>query len=231
MSEIPHTLSQFEEGLKSTKRSIVLMGSTAQENLSNAVQGLLTRNDELCESAIREDKAVNDFEREIGEEGMEILTRFNPMATDLRAVVGAMKIATNLERVSDEAENIARRAIKLQKKGDAPEVQLIEPVFRLAEALLEDAMRSFSDGDAELALTLYNRDQKLDELHRKTIKKLTQAMENNVENLRIFLHCIFVVRCLERIGDHAVNIGEEVVYIHRAADIRHVGPDALSEEE
>lgn len=207
------------------------MGSTAQENLSSAIQGLLTRNGDLCQSAIRDDKSVNEYEREIGEEGMEILTRFNPMATDLRAVVGAMKIATNLERVSDEAEGIARRAIKLHKKGEAPEILLVEPVFRLAEALLEDAMRSYSDGDVELALTLHDRDQKLNELHRKTIKKLTRAMEANVASLRIFLHCIFVVRCLERIGDHAVNIGEEVVYIHCAADIRHIGPEALTEQE
>lgn len=231
MPQIPHTLSQFEEGLKNMRKSVLLMASTAQENLSHAVQGLLDRNDELCASAIREDKAVNDFERVIGEEGMEILTRFNPLATDLRSVVGAMKIATNLERVSDEAENIARRGMKIQKKDEVAEVKLVEPVYRLAETLLECAMRSYSDGDVDLALTLYDQDQELDELHRKTIKKLTRAMEVNVENLRVYLHCIFVVRCLERIGDHAVNIGEEVVYIHRAADIRHIGPDALSEEE
>ncbi|MDF1824026.1 MAG: phosphate signaling complex protein PhoU [Verrucomicrobiales bacterium] len=231
MAEIPHTLSQFEDGLKNTKQSILLMGSTAGENLTNAVQGLLTRDEGLCRSAIKEDKAVNDYEREIGEEGMEILTRFNPLATDLRSVVGAMKIATNLERVSDEAENIARRAIKLMKKSELQEVRWLEPVFRLADDLLLDSLRSYSEGDVDLALTLYDRDQKLDELHKRTIKKLTCSMESDVENLRIYLHCIFMVRCLERIGDHAVNIGEEVVYIHRAADIRHIGPDALTEEE
>lgn len=230
MAEIPHTLSQFEEGLKNTKQSIVLMGSTAGENLANAMQGMLTRDEALCRSAIKEDKAVNDFEREIGEEGMEILTRFNPLATDLRAVVGAMKIATNLERVSDEAESIAKRAIKLMKKPESQQVQLLEPVFRLAEDLLVDSLKSYSEGDVDLALTLYDRDQKLDALHKQTIKKLTRSMESDVENLRVYLHGIFMVRCLERIGDHAVNIGEEVVYIHRAADIRHVGPDALEEE-
>ena len=231
MPEIPHTLSQFEEGLKNARKSIVLMASIAKENLSKAMEGLLTRDETLCQSAIVEDKAVNNFEREIDEDGMEILTRFNPLATDLRSVVGAMKISTNLERISDEAEHIARRAIKLMKKPQSIDIQFVEPIYRMAENLLDDAIRAYSERDVELAITLHERDRKLDELHKRTIKKLTRRMEADVQNLRAFLHCIFIVRCLERIGDHAVNIGEEVVYIHRAADIRHVGPGILGEEE
>jgi len=230
MADIPHTLSEFENGLLHTKKSIFLMSSTALENLRNAVRGLLTRDADLCRKAIEEDTAVNGYERDIDEEGMQILLRFNPVATDLRSVVGAMKISTNLERISDEAENIARRAEKILKKPEQSETQWIEPIFSLAERLLEDAMKAYSDGDVDLALGLHERDGELDRAHRKTIKRLTRTMESDVENLRIYLHLIFVVRCLERVGDHAVNIGEEAVYIQRAADIRHVGPTALEEE-
>jgi len=171
MADIPHTLSEFENGLLHTKKSIFLMSSTALENLRNAVRGLLTRDADLCRKAIEEDTAVNGYERDIDEEGMQILLRFNPVATDLRSVVGAMKISTNLERISDEAENIARRAEKILKKPEQSETQWIEPIFSLAERLLEDAMKAYSDGDVDLALGLHERDGELDRAHRKTIKR------------------------------------------------------------
>lgn len=231
MSEIPHTLSDYEAALKNTKNSVLTMGSIASENLANAVKGLLERNEDLCNDAIAEDEEVNTFERSIDKEGMEILMRFNPVATDLRAVVSAMKISTNLERIADQAENIARRARKILKKIEIAEARLIEPVFEMASTLVQDAMRSYAEGDVELALGLYERDVKLDKLHKQVMKTLTKAMESDPENLRVYLNLIFIVRCLERAGDHAVNIGEDVVYLHEAADIRHVGPSALDNGE
>lgn len=230
MAEIPHTLHEFEEALSNTKKSILLMASTASVNLKNAVNGLLQRDANLCNQAIADDDLVNTFERQIDEDGMEILMRFNPMATDLRIVVASMKIANNLERVSDLAENIARRARKILKKPNQDEALLIEPIFQKAIGLLDDAIQAFSEGDINLAVSLYDRDQELDELDRKAIKKLTKEMETDTENLRTYLNLIFIVRCLERVGDHAVNIGEDAVYVHRAADIRHIGPAALEEE-
>ncbi|MAS94991.1 MAG: phosphate transport system regulatory protein PhoU [Verrucomicrobiales bacterium] len=230
MSEIPHTLHEFEEGLANTKKSILLMASTASVNLKNAVIGLLERDSNLCNQAIADDDIVNTFERQIDEDGMEILMRFNPVATDLRSVIGSMKISTNLERISDLAEHIARRARKILKKPNQSETRLIEPLFQKAADLLDDAIQAYSEGDVELALTLFKRDEELDALHGKILKKLTRLMEQDTENLRTYLNLIFIVRCLERVGDHSVNIGEEAVYIHRAADIRHVGPSALEEE-
>ncbi|MEM9016544.1 MAG: phosphate signaling complex protein PhoU [Verrucomicrobiota bacterium] len=223
----PHTLSNFDEGLKVIKEEILLMSSSAVENLSNAVHGLLERDEARIKTAVDGDETVNQYERTIGENGTEVLVRFAPVATDLRSVLGAIKISTNLERISDEAEHIARRAKKLTKKPEAEAAAMIEPIFRIAEALVTDAARAYADGNVDLALTLYARDLELDDMHKAAIKKLTRAMESDVDALRSYLHLIFVVRCLERIGDHAVNIGEEVVYIHRAADIRHVGPAAL----
>ncbi len=225
--EIPHTLSEFEAGLKNTKESVLVMASMATMNLENAVQGLLERNEDLCNKAIVDDAAVNAYERKIDEEGLEILYRFNPVATDLRVVASAMKIATNLERVADEAENVARRGKKMIKRNEIDEVRLIEPIAEKAFGMLKDAAAAFSDGDVDLALGLYDRDQKLDKEYKKTVKLLTSRMEEDVDNIRSYLNLIFVCRCLERVGDHSVNIGEDVVYIHRGADIRHVGPDAL----
>ena len=231
MLEPKHTLGNFDEALKNTRAMVLTMASLAQTNLVNAVNGLLERNEDLCNDAIAEDEEVNSYERNIDKEGMEILMRFNPVATDLRVVVAAMKISTNLERISDQAENIARRARKILKKGEVAEVRLIEPIFNEATNLLSDAVKSFAESDVELALSLHSRDKKLDKMHKKAIKRYTQAMEADTGNLRTYLNLIFIVRCLERVGDHAVNIGEDAVYINEAADIRHVGPAALEEEE
>lgn len=227
MPNTPHTLSEFEDGLKSTREKVLLMASAAAQNLEHAIQGLLDRDASTIQRSQESEQRVNNLEREIDEEGMEVLWRFNPLATDLRAIVGAMKIATNLERISDEAENIARRGKKLTKREELPVASWIEPIYEIAARLLSEATRAYAEGDLDLALSLHEKDKELDELHSKTIKRLTKAMETDIENLRSYLHLIFVVRCLERIGDHSVNIGEEVVYILKATDIRHVGPSAL----
>ena len=230
MNESPHILRDFESALKGTKASVINMAAIAAENLENAVKGLLERNEDLCNDAIAEDEEVNTYERKIDKDCMEILLRFNPLASDLRAVVGSMKISTNLERVADQAENAARRARKVLKRPEVPEVHMIKPVYEMAASLLNDAVRSYSDSNTELALTLFDRDTELDKLHKKTIKTLTKAIEDDQENLKTYLNLIFIVRCLERVGDHAVNIGEDAVYIAEAANISHVGPAALEEE-
>ncbi|MDF1811911.1 MAG: phosphate signaling complex protein PhoU [Verrucomicrobiales bacterium] len=231
MNETPHIIRDFDSSLKGMKASVLHMAAIAGGNLDNAVHGLLQRNEDLCNDAIAEDEEVNAYERSIDKEGMEILLRFNPLASDLRAVVASMKVSTNLERIADQSENIARRARKIIKKNEVPEIQLIKPVHALAASLVAEAVRAFSDGNSQLALTLFDKDQELDRLHKKAIKDLTRAIEKDQENLRTYLNLIFIVRCLERIGDHAVNIGEDTVYIEEAADIRHIGPAALEEEE
>jgi len=231
MSEVKHTLGPFEEALVNNRKLLITMSSIAQENLRNAVRGLLDRDEDLCNDAIAEDEEVNALERTIDHGCSEILMRYNPVATDLRSVLAAMKISTNLERISDQAENIARRSRKILKRGTLTEANLIEPIYEMARSLLEDAIRSYTDEDLELALGLYDRDKQLDKLHKKAIKRITKAMEEDTANLKSYLNLILIVRCLERVGDHAVNIGEDAVYIQQGADIRHVGRAALEEEE
>lgn len=231
LNQRKHTLGEFDEALKSTRKSVLTMASLAQENLDNAINGLIARNEDLCNEAIAEDEEVNSFERSIDREGMELLMKFNPVASDLRLVLASMRISTNLERISDQAENIARRARKILRRGSVTEAYLVEPVYHFASEVVSTAVKSFAEKDTELALTLKPLDKKLDKLHRKAIKRYTQAMEEDTENLRTYLNLIFIVRCLERIGDHGVNIGEETVYINEGTDIRHIGPQALEDEE
>ena len=225
-----HILTDYENALKEARKSVLTMASLASEILRNSVKGLFDRNEDLLNDAIVEDEEVNTLERIVDREGMEILLRYNPVATDLRSVISAMKISTNLERIADQGSNIARRSRKIITKPEVPETRLIEPIYAMATELFEDSVKAYSEGDAELGAGLYERDKELDELHRKTMKRFMKLMESDVDNLRTYLNLIFIVRCLERVGDHAVNIGEDTVYVVNATDIRHLGSEAAEAE-
>lgn len=229
-SNTPHTLSSFEAALKAARNNVITMASITQQNLENAIRGLLTRNPELCNEAIAEDDEVNTYERMVDREGFEILMRFNPVASDLREVLAGMKVANNLERVSDQAESIARRARKVLKATEIPEVAQIEVVYEQAASILRDSIRAYSEGDVALGLSLMERDRELDKTHRKAIKDLSKIIEREPENVKVYLHLIFIVRCLERVGDHSVNIAEDVIFAERAADVRHLGAAEAAEK-
>jgi len=225
-----HTLTTFEQALKEARNDVLRMASIAGQNFTNAIEGLLTRNGELCNEAIVEDDEVNSLERSIDAASFEILIRYNPMAGDLREVLSGMKIANNLERISDEAESIARRSRKILKHSEVPEVRLIEPLYDMAMNLLQDSIRSYSEGDTDLGLSLYDRDRELDKAHAATIKQLSKALDKDSSHVKTYLHLIFIVRSIERVGDHAVNIAEDGIFVESAADIRHLGPKKAAVE-
>ena len=228
--EIPHMLGNFEAALRSARESVLRMASMAEQNLECAVRGLLTRNAELCNEAIVEDDEVNTLERKVDAECFEILIRYNPVATDLREVISGMKIANNLERISDEAQSIGRRARKILKHPAIPEINLLEPLYEKALGLLRDAMKCYAEGDTDLAISLYERDRELDRAHNAVIRDLTKMIDNEEVKVKAFLNLILIVRSLERVGDHAVNIAEDGVFVEAATDIRHLGPEKAAEE-
>lgn len=223
-------LGNFEAALREARESVFRMASIAEQNLESAIRGLLTRNSELCNEAIVEDEEVNNLERKIDADCFHILMRYNPVASDLREVIAGMKVANNLERISDEAHSIGRRARKILKKPEIPETVLIEPLYDQAVSLLRDSVRSYAEGDTELALKLYDRDRELDSAHSKLIRDLTKLIDKSTENAKPLLHLILIIRSLERVGDHAVNIAEDGVFLESATDIRHLGPKRAAEE-
>ncbi|MEM9018520.1 MAG: phosphate signaling complex protein PhoU, partial [Verrucomicrobiota bacterium] len=209
---------------------VLRMASIAEQNLESAVSGLLTRDQELCNRAIAEDDEVNGLERKIDADSFEILMRYNPVASDLREVIAGMRVANNLERISDEAQSIARRSRKIIKHPEISEAFLIEPLFDMAISLLRDGIRSYAEGDNELALSLYERDKELDRSHDKVIRELTKQFDRGSDRMKSFLHLIFIVRSLERVGDHSVNIGEDGIFLESAEDVRHLGPKKAAEK-
>jgi phosphate transport system protein len=185
------------------------------------MKGLFDRNDDLCATTIADDEEIDQLEKQIDKDGVDILLRFQPVASDLRRVVSAMKLSSNLERMADQATTIARRARKLNRHPALPEVELIRPMYDHAMSMFKDSVDAFAREDVELGRAVVSRDERLDDLNRAASDKLVDRMGRDPDQLRGYLNLIFIGRCLERVGDHATNIAEDAVYAANAEDIRH----------
>jgi phosphate transport system protein len=216
-----HISSGFDSALSSLKNDVLMMSSLAERLLENAFQGLLNRDSDLCNLAIADDEEVDLLEKQVDQEGIELLIRFQPVAADMRQVISAMKLSTNLERIGDQAVAIARRAKKLNHEVAIAEVSLLEPLYREAISIFRDSMRAYVDGDANLALGLKPRDRHLDALNGEVNDRIMERIAANPTNVHSYLNVIFIARALERVGDHATNIGEDAFWVQNAEDIRH----------
>jgi phosphate transport system protein len=217
-----HILATFDDALRSLRDNVLVMATLTERSLNNAIEGLLQRDDELCTRAIADDAEINELEKQIDKDGIDLLLRFQPVASDLRRVVSAIKLNSNLERVADQAVSIGRRARKLNGHPPLAEVEVIEPMHRHAVGMLRDSIDAYMREDAALAREIKPRDKALDEMNRNAGRMLTTNMAEHPEQLRGYLNLMFIARCLERVGDHATNIAEDAVYAVAAEDIRHL---------
>ena len=220
-SDTPHILREFDQAFGALRAEVIAMAGQARLNLERAMQGLLERDLDRCKAVVADDDEVDDAELRIDRIGMETLVRFHPVASDLRLVITSMKVAANLERISDHAVNIAKRARKMLTRPECPEITFIEPLYALADQQVRDALSAYTDRNAELGQSLQLRDKELDRMHKRLIATFSARVEEGGEKAEDYLHLIFVARSLERIGDLAVNIGEDAVYLDSARDIRH----------
>jgi phosphate transport system protein len=216
-----HILGTFDEALASLRNNVLMMGGLAERSLDRAMKGLFERDDEVCAYTIADDEEIDQLEKQIDKDGVDILLRFQPVASDLRRVVSAMKLSTNLERIGDQATNIARRARKLNQHPPLPEIKLIIPMHEHAVSMFKDSVDAFAREDVELGRAIVGRDDKLDEMNRVLGRRLIERMTQDRDQLRGYLNLMFVGRHLERVGDHATNIAEDAVYAAAAEDIRH----------
>jgi phosphate transport system protein len=216
-----HIFRDFDVAISALRTEVLSMAAQARHNLERAVTALLQRNTELANAVIADDDEVDELERRIDRMGVDALVRFHPVASDLRLVVSSMKISMNLERISDHATNIAKRAKKIASGPEVPEINLIEPLYQLADRLLRDAISAFSDRNAVLGASLHGRDKELDKLHHETNALFGSRIETTVGHSQEYLHLILIVRSLERVGDLATNIGEDAVFVESAKDLRH----------
>ena len=216
-----HILRAFDTALDSLRADALMMASLTDRNLQNSMSCLLDRNPELCAITVADEKEVDALEKKVDSDGVDILLRFQPVASDLRQVVSTMKLGSNLERIADQAVKIARRSRKLTMEPELDEAIALGPLFIDAIALFRDSIRAYADGDVELARSLRERDREIDQMNYDIADALTAKMADQPDRIPDYLNLLFIARHLERVGDHAKNIAEDAVYSAEAEDIRH----------
>ena len=212
--------NHFEAGIENLRQKLLLMASRAETSVNEAVQSLMQRNHDLAVKVREDDNIIDQFEIEIDEMAIQLLTRA-PLATNLRLVTVAMKISQNLERIGDEATKIAKRSRDLAQEPPV-KIQLDLPnMAGMALKMVKDALDAFVQKDSAAARLIIPRDKEVDALNKQMQHALTQHMMEHPDAIARCLNWIVAAKSLERIADHAKNIAEEVVFLCEATDIRH----------
>ena len=212
--------NHFELGIDALRQRLLLMGSHAEMSVNRAIQALMDRNYDLALQVRSDDNAIDQFEIEIDEMAINLLTRA-PLASNLRLVTVAMKISQNLERIGDEATKIAKRARDLSQEPPVKINLELPRMAGMALSMVKDSLDSFVQRDSAAARAIIPRDREVDALNKQIHQQLAQHMMQQPDTIARCLHWIVASKSLERIADHAKNIAEEVVYLCEAQDIRH----------
>lgn len=215
----------FQEELERLKTRLLEMGGLAEEQVRLAVKGLVDRDRDLVGRVLVGDGPVNALHIEIDGRCFTLLALHQPMAIDLRAIVAAVKINTDLERVGDLAINIAEAARRYSQHPPVKKLIDIPRMAAIAQAMLRDSLDAFVRQDTSLARHVLNEDDKLDELKTQIFRELLTYMLQDPTTIEPALDLVLVSRHLERIGDHATNIAEDVIFIVSAKDVRHHSAD------
>jgi phosphate transport system protein len=226
MEPVERVVRHFQEKLEQTKTRLLEMGGLAEENVRIAVKGLVERDQALIQLVLQGDAPLNNLHIEIDSRCFTLLALYQPMAADLRTIVAAFKINTDLERVGDLAVNIAEAARRYASHAPVKKLIDIPRMASIAQTMLRDALDAFVRRDMALAQHVLNEDDRLDSLKTQIFRELLTYMLQDPSTIEPALDLILISRHLERIGDHATNIAEDVIFIVSARDVRHHASDA-----
>lgn len=211
----------FDSELETLRSHLIQMGEKAVEQVRLAVRAVVENEPDLARQVRAGDDVLDRLEVLIDEEGVRYMSLRNPIATDLRLVVVGMKAGHDLERVGDEANNIAKRAIRLA--GEPPVKPFVDlpRMSEIALTMLRDALDCFLHHDNDKALAVIRRDKEVDDLNKQIYRELSSYMVEKPDTISRALELMFISKSIERIADHATNIAEEMVYLAKGEDIRH----------
>jgi phosphate transport system protein len=214
----------FQEELEALQGRLLEMGGLAEERVRAAVDGLVSRDVPVIERLLRGDEPINQLHIEIDNRCFRLLALHQPMAVDLRSIVAAVKINTDLERVGDLAVNIAEAAKRYTTHPPVKKLIDIPQMGDIAQSMLRDSLDAFVRRDTVLAHQVLNEDDRLDALKTQVFRELLTYMLQDPSTVEPALDLILISRHLERIGDHATNIAEDVIFMVSALDVRHHPP-------
>ncbi len=223
--------THFHQELKKLKENLLKMAGLAEQAISNAIAALVQRDSALAEKTIKEDEKINELELLIDDQCLKLLALHQPMAADLRFITSAMRINTELERIGDQAANIAQRAILLNQEPQLKPYIDIPRMAQISQSMVKDVLDAFVKGDADLARRVCERDDEVDGLNDQVFRELLTYMMADPKTITRAAHLIIVSRCLERIADHATNIAEGVIFMVKGLVIKHYADTKHGEKE
>lgn len=218
-----HIHRDFESELRALNEALLAMGGRVEQMIGQAARAVFERDPAVAERVREADRRVNEAEIEIDGMCLRILARRQPMGSDLRLLTRALKMVTDIERIGDLAVNLGRQASGLAAAG-RPDIGVHPAIERMAEivrSMLSDALDAFVERDTVLAHSVIERDDEVDDLHDVVCRDMFERMRNQPEALAVGMHVSEAARFLERMGDHATNLAEQVVFLVHAEDIRH----------
>lgn len=225
-----HISRQFNQELEDLRKDVMTMGGLAEQMIADAVMALIEGESARAEQVIENDHQVNQMEKQIDQQCIQILARRQPTASDLRLVMAIIKTVNDIERVGDEAEQIAKMAIRLVSR-DRPRgnYRELETMGTHVRAMIRDALNGFARMEPEVAISLKRQDQKVDSEYEAILRQYYSYLVEEPRNTSRILDSIWVARSLERIGDHAKNIGEYIVYMVEGKDIRRASVEEIEQ--
>lgn len=209
-----HIVSAFEEELVSLGEKIAQMGGLAEKQLAEAVDALNRRDSSLADIVIAADERIDHFERDIEEQAILMIARRQPMALDLREIMAAIRISSDLERIGDLSKNIAKRVLAIGTDTHPQRlIRGVEHMSKLAMAQLKDVLDAYSQRDTDKAKSVWRRDEEIDAMYTSLFRELLTYMMEDPRNITPCTHLLFAAKNVERIGDHTTNIAETVHYL------------------
>ncbi|MEO8045958.1 MAG: phosphate signaling complex protein PhoU [Nitrospirota bacterium] len=224
------TQRHFDEELADLKTKLLRMAAQTEDQIDQALTALVTRDSALAREVIERDHQINALDVEIDEESIRLLALHQPAARDLRLVTTAMKIATELERISDLSENVSERVIELNEEPQLKPYIDIPMMGKMARTMVKHSIDAFVKDDAQLARKVLADDDYVDDLMEQLFRELLSFMLEDTRTISRAIRLSFIAKYLERMADHATNIAELVVYLVEGKIIRHTTPSAPPKE-
>ena len=218
MSE--HIVSSYEGQLKTLHTTVLKMGALCESQFSNSIIALVKKDEELIDKIIGKDERIDELEKKIDDQVVNLITLRQPMAIDLRETVSAMRIAAELERIGDLAKNIVKRVKYIKVDLNNEDFSLIKTASELVQNNLKKTLDSYSKKDEQLALSVWNSDKEIDVIINKLLEDFLNSMKKEKKNIESLTHLLFVAKNIERIGDHSTNICEYVYFLIKGEEIK-----------
>jgi phosphate transport system protein len=219
-----HIIKSYDDELSRLSKMIVEMGGLAESQLASALDAVARRDSALAVQVIEGDAEVDAIERELDNLAIRLLALRQPMARDLREIFVALKIASDLERICDYCANVAKRSIALSQAPPVQPAHALPRMAHLALVLVKDVIDAYVEHDAEKALDVWNRDEELDEMYASLFREFLTYMMEDPRNIGACTHLLFMAKNIERIGDHATNIAENLYYLVHGTPLTQARP-------